>query len=292
MGSNLIPALLQAGHSVKIISRGGDFENKYIDNVQYFSGEYNDQSILERALPDTDLVIHLAYSTVPENSTLNPVSDIQTNVIPTLQFIEACSGYKVKRFYFVSSGGVVYGNRSEFPIKESDKTEPVSSYGISKLMIENQISLLKEKYGIDCCIFRVANAYGIGQTDRNNQGVVNIWMNQIQTGSTINVMGDGNVIRDYIYVDDVSAAFVKAIENNLSGIFNIGTGVGTSLNDLIITLERVLNKKAKIHHSGFRKFDVQKNVLDISLFKKMANWSPSVDLEEGIKRIYRHKIES
>lgn len=291
IGSHLVKAFLEAGHIVHVISRNTIITDKPKTGLICFTGEYDDGNLLGKAFKDVDVVFHLAYTTVPENSTLNPVMDVETNVIPSLNLLRICSENKIKKIFFISSGGVVYGNKSVFPIKETDKTNPLSSYGISKWMIENQIKLLSKKLNLDYCIFRVSNAYGSGQHSRKNQGVINIWMEKIMSNEPIQIMGDGSVVRDYIHIDDIVSAVRKSLETNLCGVYNLGTGIGTSLNEIVILLEKTCGKKAVIQYSEGRRFDVEKNILDCSELKKTVGWEPKVKLLEGIKNIFIEKFE-
>lgn len=290
IGSHLVNALLESGHKVHIISRNASKVNITNSSLQYFTGDYGNASLLSSALKDVDVVFHLAYTTVPENSTLNPAMDIETNVIPTLNFLRICAENKIKKFFFISSGGVIYGNKSAFPIKENEKPNPLSSYGISKWMIENQIKLLCKKYHFDYCIFRVSNAYGSGQHSKKNQGVITIWMDKIMNDEPIQIMGDGSVVRDYIYIDDIVSGMLKSMESNLRGTYNVGTGIGTSLSEMVMLLEEICGKKARIHFSEGRRFDVDKNILDFSLLKNAAGWEPKVKLPDGIKNIFNKKF--
>ncbi len=291
LGRNLVPSLLKEGNSVFVVSHSK--KNSKLQphhSLTIVQGDYSDENIQKKFLPGTDWVIHLAYSTVPENSTANPVFDIESNVISSLRFFKmaACSG--VKNFLFVSSGGVVYGNKSEFPIQENEHLEPLSSYGISKMMIETQMALLAKSFEMNYCIFRIANAYGTGHFNNKNQGVINIWRELISKQIPLKVIGDGTMVRDYIYIDDIIEAFILAVKKNISGVYNIGTGVGTDLNGIIHLLEKSLLKKALIESVPDRKFDVGTNILSYEKFKKTTGWFPKITLEAGIEKLIQKSL--
>jgi UDP-glucose 4-epimerase len=283
IGSNLVPSLLNEGHQILVISQSKKNSLSPNVNLKVIEGNYGDERILDECLPQSDMVIHLAYSTVPENSMKDPVFDIKSNLVPVLGLLRKMSEFKVKKLVFVSSGGVVYGNPKMTPIPEETLLKPVSSYGISKAMIEKNIRLLADKFKIDYSIFRIANAYGSGQHNRKNQGVINIWLNQIQNGKPITVIGDGEIIRDYIHVNDIVNAFQLMIDKNVNGVFNIGTAIGTSLNELIRMMENLTGKKAIIQRQQDRKYDVQSNVLAIEKFQNLTGWKPLIEIQKGLE---------
>lgn len=283
IGSNLVPSLLKEGHEVIVISKSQKESLFFNAQLIFVNGRFEDPEILDRYLPGVDWVIHLAYSTVPENSMKDPVFDIQSNLVSALILIQKMSEHRIKRLAFVSSGGVVYGNDYSCPISEDAYLKPVSSYGISKMMIEKNIRLLAEKYSIEFCIFRIANAYGNGQHSRKNQGVVNIWLKNIQSNLPISLIGNGEIIRDYIHVNDIVRAFLLMLEKNVTGVFNLGTSKGTSLNDLIHSMEMVTGIKANIIKLEDRKYDVQYNVLSFEKFHNSTGWSPEIDIQKGLE---------
>jgi UDP-glucose 4-epimerase len=287
IGSNLVPRLIAEGHSIVVISNIKNSNSS--TDIIHVIGDFDDNNILNNYLPDVDLVIHLAYSTVPENSMKNPVFDIKSNVIPTLNLLKKMAEHNVKKVVFVSSGGAVYGENSQEGITEDSLLNPISSYGISKMMIENSIQLLARNYKVDFCILRIANAYGPGHKNKNNQGVINIWLHNVQNDLPIVIMGNGSVKRDYIHVSDIVEAFITVIRQNISGVFNIGSSVGTSLKDVINLIEKRLNKKANVNYIENRGYDVQCNILSFSKFNSISGWKPRVNIESGISLLIESK---
>ena len=284
IGSNLTLSLLKSGHTVYGIStRENDSQFNQFNNFNSIKCNYTDFHLYQEIMKDIEIIIHLAYSTVPENSTKNPVFDIQSNVISTISFYKYASTFNVKKFIFVSSGGVVYGNANSFPITENENLNPVSSYGISKMILENNIRMLSNQLNLPFCIFRIANVYGKGFINRRNQGVINIWLDKIRKGEAIEMIGNGEIVRDFIYMEDVVDAFQKVLDEDIVGTFNIGTGVGTNLNELINYLEEITGKKAVITQIEDRKFDVLKNILSYEKFEKISNWNPKTSLKKGIE---------
>jgi UDP-glucose 4-epimerase len=177
----------------------------------------------------------------------------------------------------------VYGVPKEVPISETHELNPISNYGLSKLTIEKLLHLYRYSDGIHYSILRVSNAYGERQNFFKNQGVIGVWLRNILMSGQIEVWGNGDVIRDYVYVQDVAGAFVNALENtNGASIYNIGGGIGLSLNEIIAEIRNVINVPFKIIYKPSRNFDVPINVLDIRVAQKEIGYVPTTSLNEGI----------
>lgn len=288
IGSHLVKKLNEAGHTVSVVSIKNNIPAilQDVNGIHYHFGNYSDRFFMKDILKNSDLVIHAACTTVPENSTKNPVYDIETNVVPTIQLLEYCVEEKVKKIIFLSSGGVVYGKNSSALLKETDALYPISSYGISKVTIEKYIRLFEHLHGLRHCIFRISNAYGPGQSQAKNQGVIGAWLKQIKSDSPVEIWGNGKIIRDYIYVDDIANAILTAIEQNCNGTFNLGTGLGVSLNELLLIINSTLKLNIQPVYRKSRGFDVDKNVLDASRFISATGWKPETSLENGIRITY------
>jgi len=191
----------------------------------------------------------------------------------------------VGKIVFISSGGTVYGDPTYLPIDERHPTEPRVSYGITKLAIEKYLLMYQHLHGIKANILRVANPFGERQRVETAQGAVGVFLYKAIMNQALDIWGDGSVTRDYLYVGDVADAFARAVDyNGEKSVFNISSGVGRSLNDLIGVLERVLGQKIARRHLPGRPFDVPASVLDNSLAWKELGWKPKVDFEEGVLR--------
>lgn len=284
IGSALVVSLLAKGHQVTVVTYSKVIQLKPHENLRIKIGDYADLKFMNEYLPGTDCLIHLAYTTVPENSVKDPIFDIDSNVISSLRLLEGMHKNFVKKLIFVSSGGVIYGENKSI-ISENSELRPISSYGISKYVLEKNISLLSHQLEIQSCILRIANAYGPGQHAKRNQGIINIWSDNIRNEKEINLIGTGDLIRDFIHIDDVVSAFHKVLEKNVTGTFNIGTGVGTNLNRILNLLEEAIGKKALIKHIPTRGFDVSSNILSADLFRNKTGWNPLIDIRTGINRL-------
>jgi UDP-glucose 4-epimerase len=192
----------------------------------------------------------------------------------------------VKKIIFLSSGGTVYGKANFLPITESHLTNPCCSYGIHKLTIEKYLALFFQLYGLDYTILRASNPYGPHQNIGRNQGLIATTINRIQNGLPLEVWGDGSVIRDYLHVQDLVSAGIRVL--NYEGphkIFNISSGKGRSINEVIQIISKQMGKKAKIIHLAERGFDVESNILSNELAKNELGWMPLMSIEEYIDSI-------
>lgn len=290
IGSN-IALHLHNEYNITIISRSNSIPVYLIpvlDKIKIIYDDFSSENVLNNILPLNDIVIHAAGTTVPENSVANPVYDIESNVVKTIKLLQACTKNNISKFIFLSSGGVIYGNTTQNkPIKETHPTNPISSYGITKLITEKYIQLYHQLNNLPYLIFRISNVYGPFQNFKNNQGVITNWIEHVKQNKNIEIWGNENITRDYIYINDLMNAFKTGVSNNITGIFNISTGVGTSLIELAKTILDISENKVEIIKKNIeRKFDVEYNVLDNSLFCNRCNWKPEISIQQGIKKIY------
>jgi len=258
--------------------------------VKFILGDVTQSASTKSACSGVDCIIYLASTVIPSTSNLDPVFDIQSNLIGAVNTLDAAISNNVSKFIFLSSGGTVYGDSSSTSFKETDPTDPICSYGITKLAIEKYISMYHRLQGLAYSILRLSNPFGPGYTLDKPQGVIGFFASKILNDEAIDVWGDGSVERDFIYVQDVVMAIEKSISTlSPSLLLNIGTGIGTSVNELIAILESTLNRKTHVRYHPSRSFDVQRAVLDISAAKDKLNWAPRTSLYCGIRRMLEHE---
>lgn len=284
MGSHLAQRLLEAGHAVRVFDvEKRDFEGG--GAVEWMRGDFLDPADVAAAIAGCQAVFHLVSTTLPQSSNANPAADVADNVIGTVHLLEACRREGGRKIIFTSSGGTVYGVPRTVPIAEDHPTHPITSYGIGKLAIEKYLELYRVLHGIDYCVLRIANPFGERQRVAAGQGAVTTFLHRAQRGETIEIWGDGKVVRDYLYVGDVADALARALEHGGSHrVINIGSGVGRDLNDIIAAIERVLGRRVERRHVAGRSFDVPANVLDIRLARAELGWQPQTPFEEGLRR--------
>lgn len=294
IGSHLCETLLAEKHEVTVFDReeAPNLERLRQIGAVLSIGDFFNPEDLRRSLENQDVIFHLLSTTVPQTSNEDPAYDVETNVIGTLRLLDEARKAHIKKVILASSGGTVYGIPQEIPIKENHPTDPTCSYGITKLAIEKYLHLYWTLYGLDYCILRLANAYGERQRPTATQGVIPVFLERALQNDEIIVWGDGSVMRDYIFVTDISHALVKAL--TFSGeikVFNIGSGQGHSLRDLIHIIETVTGRPMKVKYTDGRAFDVPISVLDISRAKNYLNWTPTTSLFEGITRMYAWMVK-
>ena len=285
LGSHLCDILVRSGHAVRVFDAPGARYLEYSRRLgaDVLTGDFQNPEDLHRALENCDQVFHLVSTTVPQTSNADPIFDVESNLIGTLRLLELVRKKSVKKVIFPSSGGTVYGIPKTTPIQETHPVDPISSYGITKLSIEKYLHLFWTLYGVNYCILRIANAYGRRQPVVETQGVIPAFLNKMLHGEEIEVWGDGSVVRDYVNARDIAKAFLKAsVHEGEPKVFNIGSGNGHSLIDIIDIIKLLSKRSLKIKYMPSRSFDVPVNVLDISRAKKYLDWEPTVGLDEGI----------
>lgn len=279
IGTNLCLALKGRVKAVRAFSR----QVNTIEGVEGFQGDFLNEEDLIRAVRDIDVVFHLVSTNTPASSNASPMLDAQQNIIQTLKLLDACRASNVRRIIYVSSGGTVYGDASVIPTPEGSLEQPISAYGISKLAIEKYLALYEKLYGICTVSLRVSNPYGPYQYARKQQGVIGTFISKSLRNEDIEIWGDGSIIRDYIYIDDVVGALIKAtIYNGGFRVFNIGSGVGVSLIDIIAILSEVMGDNLRLTYKSSRAVDVSKSILDCALAKAELDWTPSVNIRAGV----------
>jgi UDP-glucose 4-epimerase len=259
--------------------------------VQFFQGELS--SIIEHhpsVMRHVDVVFHLSWASIPESSTNDPLMDLELNVPPTLQLLQCCVTQKVNRIIFLSSGGAIYGIPDAVPITETHTTNPISAYGVTKLMVEKYLSLYHRLYGLQYTILRPSVPYGEFQNVFGRQGAVAVFLGKICQNQDIEIWGNpSTIVRDFFHADDLARACWLAANSEIpTGIFNIGGGVGVSLAALIDIMRKVVgsDKFPAIKLKPERPFDVPQLVLDTKHAKDVLDWSPQIDLETGISRMW------
>ena len=284
LGTNLCRSLVDKVEILKAFGRRQSFPEA-MKKIEWIPGDFTDSGTVAAAVAGCDTVFHLVTASTPASSNVDKIEDLQANVVSTLHLLEACREERVRRVVFVSSGGTVYGIPSVVPTPEHASLDPITAYGISKLAIEKYLALYHHLYGIDFRILRVANPYGPYQTSIRNQGVIAAFLHRALENKPIELWGDGSVTRDYIYVDDVIDALeAAAVHTGEQRIFNIGSGEGRSLLEIIDVIQKQLNMQLDIRHFEGRKADVPRSILEISRAEKDLHWTPKTPFLEGIAK--------
>jgi len=286
IGSAIADRLLLDGHALRIFERPRvEPYRTFLDSekVEWLTGDLLSQHDVSEAIDGMDAVVHLVSSTLPKSSNDDPIYDVQSNLVATLQMLNVMVQKKVMRIVFISSGGTVYGNPTYLPIDEKHPTDPHVSYGITKLAIEKYLLMYERMHGIKATILRVANPFGERQRIETAQGAVGVFLHRALSGQALEIWGDGSVTRDYIYISDVADAFARALSyEGKENVFNISSGQGKTLNELVAMIEHAIGRPVERRHLPARPFDVPVSVLSNALAKRELGWEPAVHLQRGI----------
>jgi len=289
IGSHLIAALLEQGFRVRcfdlpnIVPIRSDFINA--SRFELIEGNFANDGEVAKAMEGCDVCYHLVSTTLPKSSNADPVFDVESNVVATIKFLNNAVKYGIKKVIFVSSGGTVYGNPSEIPISEDHPINPICSYGITKFTIERYLEAFYILHGLDYTVLRISNPFGEGQRIQANQGVIAVFLGKILKGEPVEIWGDGSVVRDFIYISDVIDALLKAVRTPCGErIFNIGSGEGLSLNDIINRIEKIRGIPVKRNYIPGRAFDVPVNILNIKRAEKHLDWRPKIEFDSGLRK--------
>lgn len=295
IGKNLSIQLVNQGYEVVIIDRpGNDFEEKALElGIKYIDCDYITGNSLKESIQEDDCVIHLVSTSVPNSSNQDIYIDAQNNILPAIRLLDICKQKKVRKVIYASSGGTVYGIPQFLPIDELHVTNPTSAYGIHKLTVEKYMLLYKELFELNVCILRIANPYGPGQIPFRGQGVVATFLASVLLNKEIQVWGDGNSVRDYIYIDDLGKAFIKAIEySGNEVVFNIGSGIGISVKEILEIIDCNINAVVNVKYIPAKIVDVKSNILKCEKASKILNWRVNTDIKEGVQKMIESWDES
>ncbi|MGB9749956.1 MAG: NAD-dependent epimerase/dehydratase family protein [Caldisericia bacterium] len=285
IGSHLVDEYIKNGFRVLVIdnlSTGSEEninKNALFENIDLKEKEKN-KKIIEKFKPD--IINHHAYLSSISKGEKRKGKFLIENLQNLLNLIEPSKCF-LKQFIFASSCAV-YGE-NEPPLKENDDLKPINIYGLSKLLVENSLIYFSKKYNFKHTILRYSNVYGPRQIVNSESGVISIFINKIIKNKPLTIFGDGNNLRDFIYISDIVKANMLAIDKE--GIFNVGTGKGTTINELVNLLEKLVGYKLKRRFLD-KDSGVKKNFLDIKLAEKFLNFKSEMDLFNGLKETIKY----
>lgn len=286
IGYHLVEDLVVAGHEVKVLGRRRLPGRPLPAGVQYVSGELADSQLMRELLADVGAVAHLVSGTVPSTGDKDPGKDVELNLLGTLSLLEDMAACNVTRILYLSSGGTVYGKPQEVPIPEGHILDPICSYGVVKVAIESYLKLYEIKAGIRPVVIRASNPYGLYQGNLGVQGIIGTYLNLALKHQPIEIWGDGSAIRDYIHVKDLSSLCVTALLSDRVGVYNGGSGTGTSVLHIAEIVQEITGNLIPIVYKPHRSLDVPVSVLDIERAKMDFDWEPKIGLREGIAGVW------
>jgi UDP-glucose 4-epimerase len=289
IGSHLVDALISEAASVSVIDDKSSGNYTFFNSAaRFYQASVNSDTCEDFILTEQpELIFHLAAQSDVQTSVKNPNLDADTNIFGTVRLLSACQKAGVKKVIF-SSTSAVYGDLQKEKIFESDPTSPVSSYGLSKLTGERYIQLFSKLYGLDYTILRYANVYGPRQVPKGEGGVVAIFIDSIRKGLPLQIFGDGNQTRDFVYVKDVVKANLAAVNQGNGRVLHVSSGQCTTINELADYLAKIAERLLPINYLPERKGDIRHSCLLNREITKYLNWRPTVSLFEGLKYTYNY----
>jgi UDP-glucose 4-epimerase len=294
IGSHVAEALADAGHQVRAFDRlklpaPHNLPTGH-PNIELYPGDFLNRYDLHLALEDIQYVFHFVSTTNPAASAKDPLIDVDTNIRMSVVLMQLCVERNVKQLIFPSTGGAIYGQDLPRPLRETDRTEPVSPYGIGKLAIEGYLRYFRQSHGLDSLVLRMSNAYGERQNVVGSQGVIPICLNLIEQGLPIKVFGDGTMVRDYIYISDLAQMVVQAFDKpHQYDTYNVGSGEGVTVNELIDSFRQVTGRDVKVEYLPARPTDVQHVVLDTARYTKDFGRPPQLmSLAQGLEETWHY----
>jgi UDP-glucose 4-epimerase len=289
IGSHIVDQLLAIGHQVAVIDNmSSGKETNLNPKAAFYRMDMENkkiQEVFQREKPD--VIIHQAAQTVVQTSVQEPVYDAHMNILGTINLLEAARLHGVKKFIYASSAAV-YGDPQYVPIDERHSIGPLSGYGISKYTPEQYLRIYQQMYGLEFTILRYANVYGIRQDPRGEGGVISIFIDKALGQTPFTIFGDGEQTRDYIYVEDVARANISALHAGDSEVFNIGTGVHTTLNQLVKKLQEISGQSLETIYENERLGDIKHSYFTVNKAKNGLHWTPVVSLDDGLRKTYQY----
>jgi UDP-glucose 4-epimerase len=291
IGSNLVDALVARGDDVAVIDdistgKRENLEHALANGADLIELDVRDAEAVAAAVERVgpEVIFHLAAQIDVRKSVADPAHDSRVNVEGTINVLGAAQASGVRRLVNTSTGGAIYGEGQILPAPEDHPVAPESPYGLSKFCAENYCALFTRLHGLSTVSLRYGNVYGPRQDPLGEAGVIAIFCGKLLDGGRPQIFGDGTQTRDYVYVGDVVDANLRAADSDVTGAFNVGRGVETSVVDIVEALAAQAENGFEADHLPARPGEVQHIALDTSRTKAELGWEPQVDLDQGLAR--------
>jgi UDP-glucose 4-epimerase len=290
IGSHISDGLIEQGHNVSILDNLSTGIRENINpKASFYLMDIRAQE-LKKVFENEkiDVVFHQAAQMDVRKSVADPIYDADINVKGTLNILQNCICFGIKKIIFASTGGAIYGEQDTFPCDENHPTRPVSPYGITKLTTEKYLFFYNVEYGLKYTILRYSNVYGPRQNPHGEAGVVAIFTEKLLSENQSVINGDGKQTRDYVYVKDVVQANLKALNCEENEIFNVGTSIESNVIELYDILNKNTGDKAKKVFGPEKSGEQRRSSISYKKIKQKLGWEPLVNLEEGLKKTVDH----
>jgi UDP-glucose 4-epimerase len=287
IGSNVVDRFVSLGHEVAVLDDlSSGFESFVPREAALHRVDLRDADAVERCVAAfrPEVVDHHAAQIDVRRSVTDPVYDAATNILGTLGLLQSCTRHGVRKFVYASTGGALYGEGRSLPATEDHPVNPEAPYGVSKHTVEHYLYLWKLLHGLDYTVLRYPNVYGPRQNPHGEAGVNAIFIGLMLDGKRPRIFGTGEQVRDYLYVDDVVDANVLALDQGSGAMVNLGTGVGTSVLDIVRELNAILGASIEPIFEPARAGEIQRIYLDATRARQVLGWSPRTSFGEGLRR--------
>jgi UDP-glucose 4-epimerase len=285
IGSHLVDSLAAEGHEITAFDRYSSNSPTFLtSNACMLVGDFLSRGDIENAVAGQEYVLHFLSTTTPATAESDPTLDIRTNVAQTVELLEACVDAGVKHFYFASTGGAIYGVQGKSEYSELDRALPISPYAIGKLTIEHYLRYFRAKHALGFTVFRVSNPYGTRQRPNHKQGLIPIALRQITLGRPVVRLGDGSMVRDYIYVDDLAAMITSIVGKPARhSVYNMGSGHGHSVSEVLDSLARVTGIDFEIEERPVPPTFIDRVVLNPGRYQAEFGSRELTRLDDGVR---------
>jgi len=287
IGSNIVDLYISLGHNVVVVDNlcSGKKENLN-PKAKFYETDIRDFDALKKIFEkeNFEIINHHAAQMDVSRSVKEPIYDADVNIKGGINILELMVSFKVKKIIYSSTGGAVYGEPEYLPCDEAHPIKPICHYGLSKYVFEEYIRLYERLYGIDYTILRYPNVFGPRQNPHGEAGVNAIFILKMLKNETPVIYGDGLCLRDYLYVEDVASANALVLDKASKKIYNLGTGVGTSVNEIFEKVSKEFNFKNPPVYKELRKGEILKTYLKSEKIKKELNWQSKHSFEQGIHK--------
>ncbi len=287
IGFSVIRELVQRNVRVKCLDLFRPEGPSALSSVEYFTGDVWDDAFLQKALAGVDCVMDFVSTSMPNSNEVTLNNEIDHTLKYYDHILAAMRSAQIRRYVFPSSGGAVYGNKENGLAYETDVLRPTTAYGVGKKMAEDILQYYYDKCGISSCVLRIGNVYGSPRLRNKAQGVIDVFTQNALRGETITIWGSAlTSVRDYVHLDDVARAIASVVQTRFDDyrVYNIGTGVGTNLLQIIELIEHALGQRIKCKFEESMASGLNSIVLSNEKIKREVGWTPEISLEEGIRK--------
>lgn len=287
IGSHVADRYVELGHDVVVFDDLSSGKKEFVHpRARLVVGDIRDTEAVERCVGEfePEIVNHHAAQIDVRKSVTDPVHDATTNILGGIRLLESCTRHGVRKFIYASTGGALYGEARFLPATEEHPVNPEAPYGASKHTLEHYLYIWRLLHGLDYTVLRYPNVYGPRQNPHGEAGVNAIFIGLMLHGKTPRIFGDGTQLRDYLYVGDVVEANVLALDHGSGEMVNIGTGVGTSVNDIVRELKALIGFQGEAVHEAPRPGEIQRIYLDASRAREVLGWKPKTQFRDGLRK--------